>query len=83
MNHRCVSSVLPDRRREPLKPLLIAGVVRKQVPGIPERHGSVTLQLPPNLDTLAGAFRGQRERQQQPRALACASYGHFYSMLYM
>src|SRR6266403_130014 len=83
MNHRCFSSVLPDRRREPLKPLLIARVVRKQVAGIPERHRSVALQLPPNLDTLAGAFRRQRERQQQPCAFACASYVHFYPMLYL
>src|SRR6185369_6194936 len=83
MNHRCVSTVLPDRRREPLKALLIARVVRKQVAGISERHGSVALQLPPNLHALAGALRGQRERQQQPRALACASYGHFYLMLYL
>ncbi len=66
---------------QPLEPLPVGQRVGKQVAGIAQGKGAVALQLPPDLNPLAGPLCGQAKEQEQPGDLYCFCYTHFICML--
>src|ERR1700726_2525423 len=58
VHHGCVSSIVANRRGQPLEVLPIGHIIGKQISGIPEWNRAIALQFSPNLHPLAGAFGG-------------------------
>ena len=64
MNNGSLAPVFANGGRKPLKAFLVRGIARQQVPRIAQRHGSIALELSPDLHTLTRPLGGQCERQK-------------------